>query len=65
MAAERCGADLRRWVVVEDSASGIAAARAAGMRVLGFVSAGQTFDGADALFTDLAELPDLLSLPMS
>lgn len=65
LAAERCGADPRRCVVVEDSASGIAAARAAGMRVLGFVSADQTLDGADALFTDMAELPDLLSLPMS
>ncbi|MFF0150599.1 HAD family hydrolase [Micromonospora sp. NPDC005203] len=65
LAAERCGADQRRCVVVEDSASGIAAARAAGMRVLGFVPTGQTLDDADALFTDMAELPDLLRLPMS
>ncbi|MET7950008.1 HAD-IA family hydrolase [Micromonospora sp. NPDC005324] len=65
LAAKRFGVDPQRCVVVEDSASGIAAARAAGMRVLGFVSADQTLDGADALFTDMAELPDLLILPMS
>ncbi|WP_405103070.1 HAD family hydrolase [Micromonospora sp. NBC_01412] len=64
LAAERCGAEPQRCVVVEDSESGIAAARAAGMRVLGFVSArDRTLDGADALFNSMAELPKLLTMP--
>ena len=64
LAAERCAAEPRRCVVVEDSPSGVAAARAAGMRVLGFVPGrDQTLDGADALFTDMTELPELLTLP--
>ncbi|KAB1934753.1 HAD family hydrolase [Micromonospora sp. ALFpr18c] len=64
LAAERLGADPRRCVVVEDSESGIAAARAAGMRVLGFVPArDRTLDGADALFSSMADLPRMLFLP--
>ena len=42
-------------VVVEDSEVGVAAARAAGMRVLGFA-----VEGGDAVFTDMAELSRLL-----
>jgi HAD superfamily hydrolase (TIGR01509 family) len=42
-------------VVVEDSEVGVAAARAAGMRVLGF-----GVSGGDAVFGDMAELPGLL-----
>jgi beta-phosphoglucomutase-like phosphatase (HAD superfamily) len=42
-------------VVVEDSEVGVAAARAAGMRVLGF-----GVSGGDAAFGDMAELPGLL-----
>lgn len=48
LAAERCAAEPRRCVVVKDSPSGVAAARAAGMRVLGFVPGrDQTLDGAE------------------
>ena len=43
-------------VVVEDSPPGVEAARAAGMRVLGF---GEELD-ADIVFTDMADLPHLL-----
>jgi HAD superfamily hydrolase (TIGR01509 family) len=43
-------------VVVEDSPVGVEAARAAGMRVLGF---GEDLD-ADIVFTDMTELPHLL-----
>lgn len=43
-------------VVVEDSVPGVAAARAAGMRVLGF---GEELD-ADMVFSDMRELPQLL-----
>jgi HAD superfamily hydrolase (TIGR01509 family) len=45
-------------VVVEDSAVGVEAARAAGMRVLGF-----GVDGGDAAFADMRELPALLTAP--
>lgn len=38
-AAERMGVDPARCVVVEDSVAGITAAKAAGMRVIGFVGA--------------------------
>jgi HAD superfamily hydrolase (TIGR01509 family) len=51
-------------VVIEDSATGVAAARAAGMTVLGFARPGgtpaQRLAGADATFTDMAALPGLL-----
>ena len=50
-------------VVVEDSPAGVAAARAAGMRVLGFAArtpASQLAD-ADAVFASMSELPALLN----
>jgi beta-phosphoglucomutase-like phosphatase (HAD superfamily) len=51
-------------VVIEDSATGVAAARAAGMRVLGYAAMGQArrlLDaGADGVFDRLGELPALL-----
>jgi HAD superfamily hydrolase (TIGR01509 family) len=53
-----------RCVVVEDSATGVAAARAAGMTVVGFARPGGTpaerLAGADAVFDDMAALPALL-----
>ncbi|HUD31645.1 MAG TPA: HAD family phosphatase [Variovorax sp.] len=69
-AARRLGVAPVHCVVVEDSATGVRAARAAGMRILGFlggshVVAGQaevlTAAGATRVFTDMRELPDLLA----
>lgn len=45
-AADRMGADPARCVVVEDSVAGIMAAKAAGMRVIGFVGASHAGGGA-------------------
>jgi HAD superfamily hydrolase (TIGR01509 family) len=62
-AAERMMADPARCVVIEDSAVGVAAARAAGMEVLGFVPAGDPSRLAAAgsrIFRRMAELPLLL-----
>ena len=55
-AAARMGFEPADCVVVEDSPAGVAAGRAAGMRVLGF---GEELD-ADIVFADMAELPELL-----
>ena len=63
-AAARMGADPTRCVVVEDSPTGVDAARAAGMRVLGYVPDGsRPLAGADRVFAAMAELPALLGLP--
>ena len=54
-----------RSVVVEDSASGARAGRAAGMRVLGFTrdtEPARLAPHCDALFADMSELPRLLGL---
>ena len=63
-AAQVHGAAPARCVVVEDSATGIAAARAAGMRALGYAArtpAQRLIDaGADVIFTKMSELPRLL-----
>ncbi len=64
-AAEACGADPHRCVVVEDSLTGARAGRAAGCRVLGLAHA--TPAGAFAAigaepFGAMAELPGLLAL---
>ncbi|RAZ92826.1 HAD family hydrolase [Mesorhizobium hawassense] len=49
-AAERLGANPKDTFVIEDSVHGIAGARAAGMRVIGFTGAGHSYPGhADAL----------------
>jgi len=49
-AAEKLGANPKNTFVVEDSVHGIAGARAAGMRVIGFTGAGHSYPGhADAL----------------
>jgi HAD superfamily hydrolase (TIGR01509 family) len=63
-AAERMAATAARAVVVEDSRSGVQAARAAGMRVLAFsggLTPAELLDGPDTvLFDDMRELPVLL-----
>jgi HAD superfamily hydrolase (TIGR01509 family) len=63
-AAERMVADPAGCVVVEDSRSGVEAARAAGMRVLAYaggLSPAELLDGRDTiLFDDMRELPRLL-----
>ncbi|TRC91721.1 HAD family phosphatase [Mesorhizobium sp. WSM4310] len=49
-AAERLGANPANTFVIEDSVHGVAGARAAGMRVIGFTGASHTYPGhADAL----------------
>jgi len=63
-AAERMAAKPAGCVVVEDSRSGVEAARAAGMRVLAFaggLSPAELLDGTNTiLFEDMSELPRLL-----
>ena len=70
-AAATMGVKPGRCSVVEDSAAGVAAARAAGMPVLGFAGGGHAGDGyaamlkragADAVFETMADLPGLLGL---
>lgn len=51
-AAEKMGADPARCFVVEDSVHGIAGAKAAGMRVIGFTGASHTYPGHADLLTD-------------
>ena len=49
-AAETLGADPANTFVIEDSVHGIAGAKAAGMRVIGFTGAAHSYPGhADAL----------------
>ena len=64
--AARClGADPAACVVIEDSAPGAQAARAAGMRCMGYAPYGASpallAEGAEP-FTDMAALPKLLGL---
>ena len=63
-AAERMEAQPAGCVVVEDSRSGVQAARAAGMRVLAFaggLTPAELLDGpATTVFGDMRELPGLL-----
>ncbi len=64
-AAKTMGVAPRACVVIEDSPLGVAAARAAGMNVLGFAPEGDGADLAAAgarLFRDMAEQPGLLGL---
>jgi HAD superfamily hydrolase (TIGR01509 family) len=51
-AASRMGADPRATFVVEDSVHGIAGARAAGMRVIGFTGASHSHPGHADLLTE-------------
>ncbi|MEQ8967679.1 MAG: HAD-IA family hydrolase [Azospirillaceae bacterium] len=66
MAAERLGAAPGACIAVEDSTTGIAAARAAGMTVLGFTGGGHTWPGhAEALTAAGAAriVPHMADLP--
>jgi beta-phosphoglucomutase-like phosphatase (HAD superfamily) len=67
--AERMGAHPDRCVVIEDSVAGVTAARAAGMRVLGFTGGSHCWDdyeqglitaGAHSVFSRFSDLPELL-----
>jgi HAD superfamily hydrolase (TIGR01509 family) len=64
LAAETLGADPARCAVVEDSAYGIEAALAAGMRPFGYAGgvtpAGRLVRPGVGVFTDMRELPGLL-----
>lgn len=64
-AAAALGFAAERCVVIEDGALGVAAARAAGMQVLGFADgpAGDALAAGGAeLFTSMQELPQILAL---
>ena len=65
LAARSLGADPIRSVVIEDSPTGARAARAAGMRCLGFAPHGPNprlaAEGAE-LFAAMSDLPSLLGL---
>jgi len=65
LAARRMGAAPDRCVVVEDSLSGVRAARAAGMRVLGFAGgltrAEMLAGPATTVFDEMRELPGLIA----
>ena len=60
--ASRMGTAPGRCVVIEDSANGVEAARAAGMRVLGYaaLTPADRLQGADAIFASMDELLGLL-----
>lgn len=51
-AAERMSADPAKTFVIEDSVHGIAGAKAAGMRVIGFTGAGHSYAGHADRLTD-------------
>jgi HAD superfamily hydrolase (TIGR01509 family) len=64
--ASACGAEPAACVVIEDSGAGVRAGVAAGCTVFGFAHVTEPevllAAGADAVFTDLGQLPELLDL---
>ncbi len=68
--AEKMGVSPSRTVVVEDSVHGIHAARAAGMRVIGFTGASHTYPshadlltdaGAETVISRMSDLPGVVA----
>jgi beta-phosphoglucomutase-like phosphatase (HAD superfamily) len=65
LAARRMGADPANCIVVEDSSSGVIAAKAAGMRVLGYAAGDDAVSLEEAgaeVFRRMHDLPELLGL---
>ncbi len=62
-AAARMSTSPERCIVIEDSPFGVTAAKAAGMRALGFaaLTPPERLDDADAVFTTMADLPGLVA----
>ena len=57
--ARKMGLPPDRCAAIDDSASGVAAARAAGMKIIGFFSVGheaEEYDGVDLLVRSFNEL---------
>ena len=68
--AKQFKADPARTLVIEDSVHGIAGARAAGMRVVGFTGASHTYPshadrlteaGAETVISRMTDLPDVIA----
>jgi len=69
LAAQKMEADIAGCLVLEDGVAGVEGARAAGMRVFGFVGGSHCDDdqgtrlkeaGAELIFSDMRELPSLI-----
>jgi len=63
-AAQRVGVAAARCVVVEDSQYGVAGAKAAGMKAIGFaggITPAAQLARADVVLTDMADLPDAVN----
>ncbi|HXR31090.1 MAG TPA: HAD family hydrolase [Solirubrobacterales bacterium] len=62
-AAERMPVSPERCIVIEDSPFGVKAAKAAGMRALGFaaMTPPERLASADAIFTTMGDLPQLVT----